>query len=450
MADEELPVAVIGGGIVGPVLTHILAERGFTVHLYEARPPSLDTGTGRAINLSLSSRGLDALKRIGATDQVLKETTPFYGRCIHLPGGKTKIQYYSVKRDSIQSMNRRRLSEILLQRVEKLPNVNVYYEHKLISIENNEILQFKVRRDQDNGINEKDDRISVRVKFIFGCDGFNSAVRKNVLGSILKYDQQIMDEVYHELYLPPTPDGGSALEHTDLFHLWPLGEVMMAGIPNKGNSFNMILFTPLSISETLKTPNNVLEFFEEYFPDLLQKMDKKELINDFFRKSPSRLNTIKCYPYHYGNVLLLGDAAHSVLPFYGQGMNAGLEDCLIFEECLDEKDDDLQSAASLFSERRCEDLHVLADQSLANFTVLRAGVKSNWFWFKIKLEALLSILFPNIFKQIYPMVVFSRARYSEVLKREKWQERLVETIAIVAIIIIIVTIIGYCLYLLFL
>uniref|UniRef100_A0A1X7ULE0 FAD-binding domain-containing protein n=1 Tax=Amphimedon queenslandica TaxID=400682 RepID=A0A1X7ULE0_AMPQE len=349
---EEVPVAVIGGGIVGPVMAYILGEHGIRVHLYEARGKSLDGSQGRAINLSLSSRGMDALVRIGISEEVLKETTPFYGRCIHLPnsGGKTKLQYYSVKKEAVHSMNRRRLSELLLKKLEENPNVKIYYEHKLMNIEHqNNTLHFNVKRAGEE--KESSYKISIKAKFIIGCDGFNSSVRKSVLGSILHYQQDILDEVYHELYLPPTQNGESALQHSDMFHIWPLG-----------------------------------------------------------------------------------DAAHSVLPFYGQGMNAGLEDCLIFEECLQEKDGDLETAAELFTDRRWKDLHTLADQSLHNFTTLRKGVNSNRFWINIKLESLLSVLLPNVFKQIYPMVVFSRGRYSEIHEREKWQKKLVNMIAIIIII----------------
>ena len=447
--EEEVPVAVIGGGIVGPVMAYILGERGIRVNLYEARGKSLDRSQGRAINLSLSSRGMDALVRIGISDEVLKETVPFYGRCIHLPnsGSKTKLQYYSVKKEAVHSMNRRQLSELLLKKLEENQNVKIYYEHKLMNIERqNNTLHFNVKRVGEE--KESSYKKSIKAKFIIGCDGFNSSVRKSVLGSILHYQQDVLDEVYHELYLPPTQNGDSVLQHSDMFHVWPLGEVMLVGVPNKGNSFNIILFTPLSVSKNIKTPNDVLEFFEKYFPDLLEKMpNKNQLIEDFFRKTPSRLNTIKCYPYHYGNILLLGDAAHSVLPFYGQGMNAGLEDCLIFEECLEEKDGDLKTAAELFTGRRWKDLHTLADQSLHNFTTLREGVNSNRFWINIKLESLLSVLLPNVFKQIYPMVVFSRGRYSEIHEREKWQKKLVNIIAI--IIIIIISLLIICLLLAF-
>ena len=443
-AREEVPVAVIGGGIVGPVMAYILGERGIRVHLYEARGKGLDRSQGRAINLSLSSRGMDALVRIGISEEVLKETAPFYGRCIHLPnsGGETKLQYYSVKKEAVHSMNRRRLSELLLKKLEENPYVKIYYEHKLMNIEHqNNTLHFNVKRAGEE--KESSYKISIKAKFIIGCDGFSSSVRKSVLGSILHYEQDILDEVYHELYLPPTQNGDSALQHSNMFHVWPLGEVMLVGVPNKGNSFNIILFIPLSVSKNIKTPNNVLEFFKKYFPDLLEKFpNENQLIEDFFRKTPSRLNTIKCYPYHYGNILLLGDASHSVLPFYGQGMNAGLEDCLIFEECLEEKDGDLERAAELFTDRRWKDLHTLADQSLHNFTTLREGVNSSGFWINIKLESLLSVLLPSVFKQIYPMVVFSRGRYSEIHEREKWQKKLVNMIAIIIIIIMSLLIIS--------
>ena len=444
--EDEVPVAVIGGGIVGPVMAYILGERGVRVHLYEARHKGINGSRGRAINLSLSRRGIDALVRMGVSDEVLKETAPYYGRCIHLPnsGGKTKLQFYigNEKKEAIHSINRRRLSELVLKRLEENPNVKVFYGYQLINIEHkNKILHFNVKRE---GEEESNNKKSIKAKFIIGCDGFNSSVRKSILGSISYYQQNILDEVYHELYLPQTQNGESAIQYSDMFHIWQLGEVMMVGLPNKGNSFNIILYTPLSLSRNIKTPSDVLEFFRKNFPDVQKKIPKDQLIDDFFRKTPSKLNIMKCYPYHYGNILLLGDAAHCVHPFCGQGVNAALEDCLIFEECLEEKDGDLPTAAELFTNRRWKDLHTLADQSLNNFTTSRKGANSNWLW--IKLESLLSTFLPNVFKQIYPMVVFTRGRYSELYEREKWQKKLVNITGIIIIIIIgvaVVVIISY-------
>ena len=172
--EDEVPVAVIGGGIVGPVMAYILGERGVRVHLYEARHKGINGSRGRAINLSLSRRGIDALVRMGVSDEVLKETAPYYGRCIHLPnsGGKTKLQFYigNEKKEAIHSINRRRLSELVLKRLEENPNVKVFYGHQLINIEHkNKILHFNVKRE---GEEESNNKKSTKAKFIIGCDGF--------------------------------------------------------------------------------------------------------------------------------------------------------------------------------------------------------------------------------------------------------------------------------------
>eukprot|EP00049_Salpingoeca_infusionum_P010743 m.185581 g.185581 ORF g.185581 m.185581 type:complete len:387 (-) comp14733_c0_seq4:1928-3088(-) len=324
-----MKVAICGGGLVGALEACYLAKRGYEVHLFEARPDprKQDRVVINSINLALSPRGITALEKVGVAAPVVKDGIPMRARMIHSHSGQLSQIPYSKDGKAILSVDRRGLNEYLLSEAEKYQNVTLYFEHKLKS------------SDPNTGTLVFHNGNTYQVDFIVGADGAHSQTRRSVMRhSRVNYSQYYIPHGYKELCIPPAEAGGFRMAQNFL-HIWPRNTFMMIALPNLDGSFTVTLFMPFERFEELTNPTQVLEFFEREFPDSIDLIGRERLEKDFFTNPTAPLITVKCSPLAYKHTVLLGDAAHAIVPFYGQGMNSGFEDCEVLDTFLDKYSD---------------------------------------------------------------------------------------------------------------
>ena len=414
--SKEKPVVVVGGGLVGSLQAIFLAKNGYQVHLYDQREDirKFDAGAGRSINLALSYRGQQALKAVGCEERVLAMAIPMHARMIHSKSGQMSAQPYGTKGEAILSVDRQKLNEILINEADSHQNIDVLFEHKLLRAD----LDTQTLTFAEAGVGEKE----VEAHFTFGCDGAYSTVRRQMMRwGRLNYCQEYIEHGYKELTMPPKEDGTYAMP-INFLHIWPRNEFMMIALPNQDHSFTLTLFMPFKTFESIETEEDVLAFFQKHFPDSVKKIGVSRLLKDYFANPTGPLVSVKCFPHYLGNsTLIIGDAAHAVVPFYGQGMNAGFEDCLIFDECLSLVEKDLKRAAEMYSEKRWKDAHAIADLSMYNYREMRSLVNSRIFIMRKRLDNLLHRLFPRTFIPLYTMVAFTRIPYHKAVERQQWQ-----------------------------
>lgn len=421
-------VTVIGGGLVGPLLAVILGQRGFDVHLYESRSDiRTQVKSGRSINLTLSNRGLEALRSVGLEDEVLGKAIPIPARKVHTIEGKTYCLPYGTKEgECIYSISRPALNQLLLTKAEENSNVSVHFEHKLLQAD----LEGKILTFSAKGTAET----IVETKFIFGCDGAYSTVRREMMRcGRLNYQQEYIKHGYKELTLPATQDGESAME-LNFLHIWPRHEFMMIALPNHDKTFTLTLFMPFKVFESIKSKEDLLAFFTKYFPDTIEKISVQQLFQDYFKNPLGKLISVKCSPHYMAkSTLILGDAAHAVVPFYGQGVNAGFEDCLIFSELLSQNDNDILVAAQAYEDTHWADTQAICDLSLHNYLDIRSRVLSPAFVVQQKIDSILHSIFPRYFIPLYSMVVFSRIPYHQVVERNALQRKAKCTLLLISL-----------------
>jgi len=317
-SEKKLNVAVVGGGLVGALQACFLAQRGHNVDLYELRDDirTMEHVPGRSINLAMSIRGRSALREVGVEDEVVKNHgLPMEARMIHRPDGTTYSMAYGKKGQCIYSVGRRFVNEVLLNAAEKFPNVNFKFNHKLINSDLNKgTLSFQQMKNGES--------VETTADLIIGADGAYSALRKLFMKMPrFNYAQEYIPHAYLELCIPPTAQGEFAMDERHL-HIWPRGSFMMIALPNQDRSWTVTLFMPFDIFEQLTNADQLLQFFEDHYSDAVTLIGKDRLVKDFFATKPSPLISIKCSPYHRGKAVIMGDAAHAIVPFYGQGMNS--------------------------------------------------------------------------------------------------------------------------------
>jgi kynurenine 3-monooxygenase len=410
-----MEVTIVGAGLVGCLLACFLARRGHQVTLYERRPDPRRTGAdrGRSINLAISERGIDALRRIGLDREVLDTAIPMPGRMMHALDGTLTFQPYSADRGhAINSIGRADLNRVLLDAATAMPGVKVLFEHRLTGL------------DERTGILEFATGATARARVVIGADGARSAVRgrlQQVPG--VDFSQEYLDYGYKELTIPPR-DGGWAMEPGAL-HIWPRGRAMMIALPNPDRSFTCTLFWPHGDLAALDTPDRVRARFEAEYPDAFGLMPG--LVDDYRANPVGHLVTVRCRPWHVtteaATVALIGDAAHAIVPFYGQGANCGFEDCVELDRCLAETGDDFPAALERF-ERRKADTDVIARLALDNFVEMRDKVGSRLFLAGKRLEHALERALPGRYVSRYELVSFSTIPYSDVERRVTRQRRI--------------------------
>jgi kynurenine 3-monooxygenase len=423
---------LIGSGLAGGLLAAYLGRRGYDVDLYERRgdPREGNIVGGRSINLALSTRGIYALEQLGIAEEVLRHAIPMRGRMIHEKSGALHFAPYDVDPNKcINSIGRAALNTTVIEAAQRYPNVRVHFNHRCADVDLTEAVgYFETENTQVNAGGDA----------VIGVDGAFSAVRQSMQKKLAEfdYDESYLAHGYKELTIPPAPDGSWQMEKNAL-HIWPRKSFMMIALPNPDGSFTCTLFWefegPRSFATTKSDPD-VHRFFEEEFPDAVPLMPK--LLEEFRTNPTGSLVTIRCAPWYYKDkVALVGDAAHAVVPFYGQGMNAAFEDCVVLDECLAEFSQDRHRAFAEYFKRRKENADALADLAVENFIEMRDKTASRAFRAKKKLDHLLEGLLPRMYLPLYTMVTFTRIPYAEAARRARRQDRIV-CASLVAIILI--------------
>ena len=415
---------LIGSGLAGGLLAAYLGRRRYDVDLYERRadPREGNIVGGRSINLAISTRGIHALEQIGIADEVLRHAIPMRGRMIHDKSGALHFSPYDVDPNNcINSIGRAALNTTLIEAAQRYSNVRVHFNHRCIEVDLDSATAHLLNTSTNQPLDSSGDAV-------IGVDGAFSAVRQSMQRKIgtFQYDESYLAHGYKELTIPPGPDGSWRMEKHAL-HIWPRKSFMMIALPNPDRSFTCTLFWEFEGERsfgTTKTDEDVRRFFEEEFPDAVPLMPT--LLEDFKNNPTGSLVTIRCAPWYYRDkVCILGDAAHAVVPFYGQGMNAAFEDCVVLDECLEKFPDNRERAFSEYFSRRKENTDALADLAIGNFIEMRDKTASKTFRAKKKLDHLLEAALPGIYRPLYTMVTFTRLPYAEAARRARLQDRIV-------------------------
>ncbi len=422
-------VVVVGAGPVGSLLALMLARRGVTVDVYERRPDmrTQEVGGGRSINLAVSTRGLHALHSVGLDEEVLRQAVPMLGRMMHsLTGDLTFLRYGRDDSEFINSMSRGGLNRLLMDRAESAGpgRVRIQFRRRLTGYD----FETKVATfiNEESGAAE-----TVHASVIIGSDGSASALRSAMerTGS-LQISQEPLDAGYKELTLPPGdgsgPHGRFAIAPNAL-HIWPRGRFMLIALPNMDGSFTCTLFLPFESKgdepsfARLRDADSAGAFFRQYFADAAGLLPNLE--ESFLAAPLGHMVTVKCTPWAKGTALLIGDAAHAIVPFFGQGMNAGFEDCTLLDEALAGSGGDVSWATlfSQFSAARRVDTDAIADLALENFVEMRDKVGDPVFLLHRAVEAELQRRFPGRYLSRYQMVTFSRIPYHAGLEAGRIQ-----------------------------
>jgi kynurenine 3-monooxygenase len=408
-ADHGRPIAIAGAGLAGCLLATLLGRRGIAVTVYERRPDPRLTGAerGRSINLAVSARGLAALERVGLKDQAIGRALPMHGRMVHPAGGAPNFQPYSADgRRAINSISRAELNASLLDAAESTPGVRLRFSQRVTGVAGGRLLI-----DGEPG-----DPAGV----LLACDGAYSAVRGSLDG--IECDQDFLEHGYKELTVPPAPDGDFALD-PDALHIWPRGTLMMIALPNLDRSFTCTLFWPKDDFAALGTPEKVRAHFEAHYRDVAGLMP--DLTADFARNPVGSLVTVRGRPWVRDTggalVALVGDAAHAIVPFFGQGANCAFEDCIEIDRCLEETGGRWDRALALYQERRKPNTDVIAEMALDNFVEMRDRVSSPVHRLKRSAQHALERRLAGRYMSRYELVSFTTVPYAKIPGRIRRQ-----------------------------
>ena len=418
-------IAIVGAGLVGSLLSIYLSKRGYRIFVFERRSDMRinQLEAGRSINLALSNRGIRALEEIGLADVIKQTAVPMHGRVMHDRAGKLTFQPYGKQGQFINSVSRSGLNKALMTAAEK-SGVEFSFETRITSVDLT-TTQLNIQNHQTTTTNEP-----LKFDFIIGSDGAFSAVRSAFqFTERFDYAQDYIDHGYKELHIPAGEAGSFRLEKNAL-HIWPRESFMMIALPNPDGSFTCTLFFPFDGEPSfnhLKTDEAVIEFLKTTFPDAWILMP--DALQDFNTNPTSSLVTVKCFPWLKNKTLLIGDAAHAIVPFFGQGMNAGFEDCRILNQLLDQHADDWDSVLLEFQKLRKPDADAIAQLALDNFIEMRDLVADVEFLLRKKIEAKLHELFPDKWIPLYSMVTFhDHIRYSDAYAIGQKQKKIMDSV----------------------
>ncbi|WP_034062159.1 FAD-dependent oxidoreductase [Lacinutrix jangbogonensis] len=418
-------ILIIGAGLCGSLLALRLAQRGYTVNVYESRPDlrTTDISAGRSINLALSDRGLKALRLAGIEDKVKPLCIPMYGRLVHDVEGNTFPSNYSGRDgEFINSISRGELNGLLLTEADKYDNLTIHFNKKCngIDIENNtaQLYDYETKAE-----------LKVKGDVLFGTDGAGSSLRKGYYLErkfLFSFSQNYLTHGYKELEIPASKEGKHLISK-DYLHIWPRGEYMVIALPNLDGSFTVTLFLSYDEGEynfnNLTTEETIKAFFKTQFPDALALIPN--IAEEFFNNPTGPLGTIKCSPWHYQNKnILLGDSAHAIVPFYGQGMNASFEDVTVFDAILDKHEGDWETIFKVYGKTRKVDTDAIADLAIDNYYEMRDHVANPIFKEKRILEMALEKQFPKEYFSKYSMVTFKEdIPYSQAMRKGRAQDK---------------------------
>ncbi|MFN5181578.1 MAG: FAD-dependent oxidoreductase [Bacteroidota bacterium] len=424
---SEKNITIVGSGLVGSLLSIYLARRGHKVNIYERRADmrKQSMSAGRSINLALSDRGWRGLEGVGIADEIRKIAIPMYGRFIHHKDGSTAYQPYGKEGQAINSVSRAEINMKLMDLAEKEKNVSIHFQEKCTHVDRSTLTATFENE-------ESKQQSKIKSDLMFGADGAFAASRLNMQLSSdrFEYNQHYITAGYKELIIPPGPNGEFLIEKNAL-HIWPRGSFMMIALPNPDGNFTCTLFLPFEGEKSfsnLKTKEAVKKFFEEEFPDAVPMMPS--LLEDFFHNPTSSLVTVKCYPWVFDNkIALIGDAAHAIVPFYGQGMNCGFEDCVVLNELIDKHHENWDNILEEYQDLRKPDGDAIADLAIANFVEMRDKTADPKFLLQKKIEAWFSEKHPEKWIPLYTMVTYSpQIRYSTALREGNRQEEIMQQV----------------------
>lgn len=419
MKSSPEKVTLIGAGLTGPVLAILLRQRGLGVDIYERRPDMrrVRMSAGRSINLALSTRGIHALRQAGLWERMRSIMIPMRGRMMHSVAGELTFQPYGKdETEVIHSISRAELNIALMNAAEER-GAAIHFNQRCTGYD----LKTGVVRLRDESTGEE---VNLETDTLVGCDGSASAIRTEMLKlSRFNFSQQYLDYGYKELTIPAGTKGEHRLD-TNALHIWPRGNHMLIALPNIDGTFACILFLPFEGKDSftnLTTRATVVQFFEDRFPDALRLMP--ELADNYAANPTGAMVTVKCSPWHVdGGSLLLGDAAHAIVPFFGQGINCGFEDCSCLAELLDRQGTDWPLVFAEFEKERKVNTDAIADMAIENFTEMRDRVADARFLLRKKVELALEAKYPALFVPKYAMVTFHRIPYSVALTRGAIQD----------------------------
>ena len=420
-------VTIVGAGLVGSLLSIYLSKRGYKVNVFERRADMrLETmSAGRSINLALSDRGWRGLEGVGIADDIKKISIPMYGRFIHHKDGTNAYQPYGKDNQAIYSVSRADINMKLMDLAEQQENVNIQFNKKCTLINRKDLaITF-----EDNLTKETS---NTSADLLFGADGAFASSRLSIQlqSDRFEYNQHYIDCGYKELIIPAGKNGEFLLDKNAL-HIWPRGSFMMIALPNPDGNFTCTLFLPFEGEKSfsnLKTDKQVEDFFKSEFSDAFTLMPT--LISDFKTNATASLVTVKCAPWVFDNKIgLIGDAAHAIVPFYGQGMNCGFEDCVVLNELIEKHNDDWDIIFPEYEQLRKPDGDAIADLAIANFVEMRDKTADPKFILQKKIEAKFSQHYPDKWIPLYSMVTYSpHIRYSTALKEGQKQQKIMDEI----------------------
>jgi len=421
MKSATEKVTLIGAGLNGPLLAILLRQRGFAVEIYERRPDMrrVRMSAGRSINLAVSTRGIHALQQAGLWEHMRSIIIPMKGRMMHSIAGELTFQPYGKdESEVINSISRAELNIALMNAAEE-QGVAIHFNQRCTGYDAN-AGELRLRNE------ESGEDVTRRAEVVIGCDGSASAIRTEMLKlGRFNFSQEHLDYGYKELTIPAGFHGEHLLE-TNGLHIWPRGNHMLIALPNVDGTFACILFLPFEGADSfasLCTPSDVVRFFEDRFPDALRLMP--QLASNYAANPTGSMVTVKCSPWHVeGKSLLLGDAAHAIVPFFGQGLNCGFEDCTVLVELTDRHGADWPGVFERFEKERKINTDAIADMAIENFIEMRDRVADARFLFRKKVELALEAKYPNLFVPKYAMVTFHRIPYSVALTRGAVQDRI--------------------------
>jgi kynurenine 3-monooxygenase len=424
--EENKKAIIVGAGLVGSLWAVYLSKAGYKVTIYERRSDirKAEISAGKSINLSLSNRGWKALDAVGVGDQVREIAIPMYGRMMHDVNGKLTYQPYGKEDEAIYSVSRGGVNAKMMDIAEEHGGATIHYNMECIAADT---AKGEVTfRNAENG-----EVKTVQADVVFAADGAFSSIRYTAFQKLdrFNFSQRFIEDGYREILLPAAENGEYQIDKNAL-HIWPRGRFMLIALANEDGSFTCTLFMPHEGNENafdkLNSKEKVDAFFKTTFPDFYDMMPN---IADAWEDHPlSSLGIMRSYPWHHGKTALIGDSAHATVPFYGQGMNGGFEDCTVLANLMEKHDGDWDKIFPEYSRTRKPDGDALQDLSLDNYYVMRDYVADPRFLLQKKIEAKFSSLYPEKWMPLYSMVTFSDIRYSDAYNNGKRQDKIMKDV----------------------
>lgn len=421
---QDKHILIVGAGLCGSLLAVQLAKHGYKVSLTEKRPDlrKADISAGRSINLAFSDRGLKGIKRVGLQDKVMSLCIPMNGRMLHDRNGNTKLSPYSGREgEYINSISRSGLNAVLLDEAETFENVNITFNAACKKVDLNLAQGWFETSDGNN--------FEIKADYIIGTDGAGSVVRQSMMKSRdfrFSFSQEFLTHGYKELSILPKNAKHQIFKNA--LHIWPRGENMLIALPNLDGSFTVTLFLAYEGGKynfnNLTDPHIVEEYFKTDYPDAFELMP--HLKEEFFENPTAALGTIRCMPWTAKRALIMGDAAHAIVPFYGQGMNASFEDVAVFDEILIKNKHNIELTFKEFSSKRKQDADGIADLALDNFHEMKSHTAQDLFLKKRELELAFEKNFPQTYSSKYSLVTFNEnIGYHDAKTRGRAQDKVI-------------------------